>query len=76
MSNTRNDLIRTFFNEGLRYSDILEVLRENHAISISLRHLNRILRGFGLNRRTYSEIPDVVDFLINEIETSAGRCHG
>ena len=67
MADNRNVLMYRYFNEGLSYADIVRIMSENHDISISFRHLNRLLRSLGLRRRDYSDIPTVVDFILNEI---------
>lgn len=71
----RDELIQGYFNEGLKYSDILTLLSETHDIEMSLRQLHRILRGLDLRRRRYSEMPAILDFIHAEVQTS-GRSHG
>ena len=48
---------------------------DTHGIAISLRHLHRILRGVNLRKRVYSDLPEIIDFVLGELETS-GRFHG
>ena len=74
---TRSELIYGYFNEGLKYVDILTIMLDTHGIAISLRRLHRILRGGGVNlrRRVYSDLPEIIDFVLGELETS-GRFHG
>ena len=72
---TRSELIYGYFKEGLKYVDILTIMRDTHGIAISLRHLYRILRGVNLRRRVYSDLPEIIDFVLGELETS-GRFYG
>ena len=45
MAATRDDLIEGYFHMGLSYNEIVDCLLINHDISLSLRHLKRILSG-------------------------------
>lgn len=72
----RNAAIRLYFNMGLHYTHIIQMLAQEQRIIISLRHLKRILRELGLVRRKmYSDIAEVVEFVGNELKTS-GKLHG
>ena len=76
---TRSKLIYEYFNEGLKYVDILTIMLDTHRIAISLRHFHRILGvggGVGLNlrRRVYSDLPEIIAFVLGELEIS-GRFH-
>ena len=72
---TRSELSYGYFNEGLKYVDILTIMRDTHGMAITLRHLHRILRGVNLRRRVYSGLLEIIDFVLGELETS-GRFHG
>ena len=66
---TRSELIYGYFNEGLKYVDILTIMLDTHGIAISLRHLHRILRGgVNLRRQVYSDLPEIIDFVLGELE--------
>ena len=72
---TQSELIYGYFNEGLKYIDILTIMRDTHGITIGLRHLHGILRKVNLRRRVYIDLPEIIDFVLGELETS-GRFHG
>lgn len=71
MDNERDLLIFQYFREGLRYRYIVHVLSERHGISVSLRHLNRILRSLALSRRDYSDSGRAVDFVISAVQQNS-----
>lgn len=48
---TRNDLIRDYFRSGYTYSVIVKILWLVHGIRLSLRHLKRVVKALGLQRR-------------------------
>ena len=50
-------------------------MRDTHGIAIGLRHLHGILRGMNLRRRVYSDLPEIIDFVLGELEIS-GCFHG
>ena len=50
-STSREQLIQEYFFLGFSYIEILEFLLIYHNISISMRHLHRLLREMGLRRR-------------------------
>ena len=72
---TQSELVYGYFNEGLKYVDIFTIMRDTHGIAISLRHFHRILRKVNLRRRVYSDLPEIIDFVLGELETS-GPFHG
>ena len=74
---TQSELIYGYFNEGLKYMyvDILTIMPDTHGIAIGLRHLHRILRKVNLRRPVYSDLPEIIDFVLGELETP-GRSHG
>jgi hypothetical protein len=70
------ELATKYFEMGLLYRDIVSTFEKVHHITISERHLKRILRGLTLRRRgEYSSLHDVVHFLMTEIRGS-GMLHG
>lgn len=71
----RNELIVQYFNEGLRYAEIVYLLSTRHGIELSLRHLHRILRSLSLSRRLYSDAGSVVSYVMNTVEENGGL-HG
>ncbi|KAH3880933.1 hypothetical protein DPMN_004855 [Dreissena polymorpha] len=71
----RNELIVRYFQEGLSYRQICDVLLKTHSVSISVCHIHWVLRPFGLKRRDYSDIRTVIDFILNELRGS-GSLHG
>lgn len=71
----RDVLVSRYFEQGLTYAEIVVVLREEHGISISVRHLHRVLRSLMLRRRNYSDPRSVVDFVTGSLGHS-GRLHG
>lgn len=64
---TRNDLIAKYFSDGYAYVEILQFLVSYHQISMSLRHLNRILRSLGLFRRHNKSSLNEVILTINKL---------
>ena len=72
---TQSELIYEYLNEGLKYVDILTIMLDTHGIAIGLRHLHRILRKVNLWRRVYSDLPEIIDFVLGELKTS-GCFHG
>ena len=72
----RDEAIKLYFDMGMLYKDIVQILTLEHGIIVSLRHLKRILKELGLFRRkNYSNIADVVEFVHNQLRNS-GRLHG
>ena len=60
---------------GLKYTDIVEVLRQSN-VSISLRHLKRVLKSLGLQRRKHcSATTDVIRYIEGQL-TGSGDQHG
>ena len=69
----RNTLIRTYFNQGFVYKDIVLFLATLHGIHISEIGLKRVLQKLGLRRRTeYTEhkVKELVSVIIEEQEHS------
>ena len=70
------DLIRMYFDLGLSYVDIVEILSSTHNITISLRNLKRKLHELHLDRRnTYADYADIFNFVDAQLRTS-GQMHG
>ena len=70
------DLIRMYFDLGLSYVDIVEILSSTHNITISLRNLKRKLHELHLDRRkTYADYADIFNFVEAQLRTS-GQMHG
>lgn len=71
-----DDLIKTYFIYGYTYNEILEVLQQVHGISMSIRKLHRILRGYGLYRKSnQSSFNTAINFIGNQLSGS-GSCIG
>jgi len=71
-----NDIIANGFYLGLRYSELVAMLRNEHDICLTERTLKRILRRMGLSRRNgYSDIANVIRFISGLINGS-GQLHG
>ena len=47
----RDEAIKLYFDMGMLYKDIVQILTLEHGIIVSLRHLKRILKELGLFRR-------------------------
>ena len=60
----RDDLIKLNFYEGYNYRLIICFLFFVHGISLSLRHLKRILQGMNLRRRMYPTSHGTISLLI------------
>jgi hypothetical protein len=71
----RDVLIKQYFEMGLKYQDIQNMLEERHNICIGLRHLRRLMRAQGLARRNYDDLRQVVDFIHSQLQES-GQQHG
>lgn len=71
---TRNELIKIYFMEGLKYMEIVLFLFCHHNIKISVRHLKRILRSLNLQRRPthYSSVHDAINIVKQEMKVSGG----
>lgn len=73
---SREDLIKYYFQMGLKYRDIIRALNLYHGIDISERHLKRLLKGQHLSRRKhYSAVNDIITFIDNQLRFS-GKQHG
>ena len=63
-------LIKHYFNRGMKYSTILFVLHKNHAIELSMRTLKRRLKMMGLNKSSKSKESQARSIISSEL--SAG----
>lgn len=74
---SRESLITTYFKEGFTYNEIVNFLSKYHSISISRRHLIRILQKLGLKRKEIVEdsLESICKAVIDEI-FSNGSCIG
>lgn len=73
---TRLQIIKNYFACGMSYPDMLVLLFVIHGIKLSLRQLNRILKGNNLFRRKNKTPDDVIrNYIHAEIEGS-GHCVG
>jgi hypothetical protein len=71
-----SDFIRTCFGYGMKYKDIAEALHLRHGVTISLRHLKRLLRSLNCSRQPEdTNISDIVSFIGHQLEIS-GQLHG
>ncbi|KAJ8915721.1 hypothetical protein NQ315_000655 [Exocentrus adspersus] len=69
---TLRELIKVYYQLGLQHQEIIACLLINHDISLSLRHLRRILATMGLFRRKiYSDVNSIANFIEAQI-----RKHG
>ena len=58
---SEEDVIKRYLYDGCSYCEILCFLAKYHNISISLRHLLRILRKYGLFRsKNYSSLNEIL----------------
>ena len=69
-------MITLYFDTGLLYKDIVEMLAMENGVRVSLRLVKRYLRRYGLGRRkNHDIIADVVNFVQEQIQKS-GKMHG
>ena len=67
----RDEVIATYFNLGLGYSEILAFLSCSHGVHLSLRQLKRVLKSKGFCRRkNYTPLQEVVNAIGKEISGS------
>ena len=73
----RDDLICSYFQEGLSYNEIILTLLQVHGILLCLRQLKRILARLGLKRKFQLESPmeTIVSAILKEVAHS-GQCIG
>lgn len=73
--NSRNDLIKTYFEMGLTDREIVQNLQQSHGLSISDRHVRRQLVAMNLRRRCYGDLEDTVSFISDQL-LGSGRLLG
>lgn len=76
---TRETLIKHYFDKGLSYLEIVNALLIHHAIRLSVRHLKRLLQRMGLRRVRYAgqeSSEDCVKEIIQEELKGSGQCLG
>ena len=72
----RDQVITSYFYQGLTYEEIVAVMGSLHGIFVSERHLKRILRRLGLYRRKhFTNVQEVEAFIDNELRGN-GQLHG
>lgn len=75
----RIDLITSYFHLGYSYKEIIAALLIVHSITLSMRHLKRILAQNNLKRRKYgnweSPYQQIAEAILKEIQGS-GQCLG
>ncbi|KAI3356201.1 hypothetical protein L3Q82_017179, partial [Scortum barcoo] len=70
------ELAELYFNLGLHYNDITNLLARRHRYIVSKRHLKRILNSCGLFRhRGYDTLDEVITFVDEQLQTS-GQLYG
>ena len=75
---SRKSLVIDYFILGLTYREIANCIQVRHGISISERHVKRLLSACDLKRRMYDEDVDVepvIDFISTQLRGS-GQLHG
>lgn len=73
---TRDCIVESYFKQGYQYREILAFLVSCHGITMSLRHLKRVLRKRGLRRKKNpSGLEEVINAIEDEIQGS-GACVG
>ena len=70
MAATRDELIEEYFNMGFTNQEIINCLLLNNGISISPRHLKRILAKRNLRRRRSSPFNEIIDAIQQELDGS------
>lgn len=68
----REDLIRFYFCQNYSYTEIVLVLWFTHGISISLRHLKRLLRSWHVSKRISWSPYDAIFRALKEELAGAG----
>ena len=75
----KEGLIRSYFHQGLSYTEIVFSLLKIHGISLCVRQLKRILARLGLKRRfddnSCSPSEEVIETILKEMSDS-GQCIG
>ena len=71
----RNEVVQQFFKSRLSYNEILSVLSTHHNVSLSIRHLKRILKSWVYREERQKCQSTMLLFFINKLESSS-RCLG
>lgn len=71
----QENIIRTYFRQGYTYINIKNIL-EKHGISLSTRHIQRIITNLGLKRKNINEDLDQIIFTICAELEGSGSCLG
>lgn len=72
----RSELIELYFHLGIKYTDIVYILRVTHGIVLSLRTLKRFLKKNGLFRKKhFDNVDEVIQFIREEL-VGSGALHG
>jgi len=75
----REDLITSYFNQGLTNAEIVGFLVLRHGIVCSVRTLKRILKRLGLKRARHNNeslTEHIVGAVLEELENSCGSFMG
>ena len=70
------DLIKNYFRQGLRYSEIVDLVNDVHGGTLSLRQLHRILRTLDLYRRRNKTSYNELITRINDALHGSRECFG
>lgn len=78
MAASITSLLRSYFELGLTYRDIVSAMKFRDNVSVSERHVKRLLRSYQLKRRVFEKDVDVrpVAEFIEEQLKGSGRLHG
>lgn len=73
---SREDLIRSYFDQGYSNLEIIAFLKKYHDIILCKRQLTRIMASMGIQRRGFEEnLEEIVELISAELEES-GSCLG
>ena len=72
----RYNALKNYFMAGFSYEEICNFLFRFHRMKIAIRHLNRLVRQYNLQRRgNHSNINTVIKFIQDELKGSS-LCFG
>ena len=71
-----NNVIQRYFEQGLQYSEIVDLINNNYNEALSLRQLHRILRQLNLYRRKHKTNINEVITSINQALQGSRQCFG
>ena len=60
----------------MNYNYILQSRAVRHKGILSKRHLIRLLKKQGLQRKQYTDLREVIHFIMQQLEEGPGRLHG